>query len=63
MQQDQLKVILDRVKGGEGLNAIILSLGMNLQSTLLDMQANHKQEYKDAKEQQKNQSVTEPLRK
>jgi len=61
MNKEELDVILNRVKNGEGLNAIIVSLGLNLSTTLIHLKQNHRQEYKDAKEQQKNQSVNGAL--
>jgi hypothetical protein len=57
MQQDKLEQVLNDVRNGKGLNTAILDAGLPLQSALLDMQTNHRQEYKEAKEQQKNQSV------
>jgi hypothetical protein len=57
MQQDKLEQVLSAVRNSKGLNASIIDAGLPLQSTLLDMQTNHRQEYKAAKEQQKNQSV------
>lgn len=57
MQQDKLDVILNDVRNGKGLNQSIIDNGLDLQSTLLDLQKNHRQAYKVAKEQQKNQSV------
>ena len=50
MDKITLDTIIERVKQGEGLNKIIISLELPLQETLLYMQRHHRAEYNEAKD-------------
>jgi hypothetical protein len=56
--QDQANIIAQRSANGEGVNAIIESLGLDLHTTLLDLQKHHRNLIKDAKQTQRNNLET-----
>ena len=50
METLQLKELLTRVEQGEGVQAIINSMGLNTHKTLADLQLNHRDAVNKAKQ-------------